>query len=495
MDKHQASVADQPAAVTAGKFFTITNPATGESVAEVPEASVDDVNAAVQAARNAIETSDWAYDGQLRATVMLQWADRIAEDIDPLARELTRENGKVLGESRFEIGSQVGRIRYNAGLARTLGGKAYSLGREVFGVVAAEPMGVVAVISPWNWPVTLMVRDMAPALAAGNAVIVKPASQTAKVCADVVHHLTQCPDLPPGIVTVLTGPGSSVGQAIVEHPGIDMIAFTGDASTGRGLMRDAAPTLKKLSLELGGKSPMVICDDANLDKAIPELVSGIFTTTAGQICTAPSRVVVQRSIYEEVVKRLQAAVRAIRVGNGLDSGVQMGPLATRSQFDKVVSYIDLGRREATLIAGGDVLTDGEYRAGNFVAPTVFSDVAVDSRLVQDEIFGPVLVVQVFDTDQEAIELANATPYGLASAVWTENVHRAWRIARGIQAGTVWVNTYNRFYDEAEVGGYKQSGYGRMQGIEGLHEFTQTKHINFDDRGMEAGVGKADSIGA
>lgn len=471
------------------EFFDVIDPASGDVVTRVAQASSADVDKAVSAARTALATSDWAYDGALRAQVLLEWADKLSQNIESLARQLTRENGKIFGEARFEISSQVGVIRYNAGLARTISGRSHSLGREIFSVVAREPMGVVAVISPWNWPVTLMVRDMVPALAAGNAVIVKPASQTSGACLGVLRLLAECANLPPGILNVVVGRGSSVGQAIVEHPGIDMIAFTGEAETGRNLMRAAAQTLKKVSLELGGKSPMVVCADANLDKAVPELVSAVFTTTTGQICTAPSRLVVESSIHDEVVERLRALVGTLQVGNGFEAGVRMGPLTTRSQLEKVLSYIELGRRDATLVAGGRALNEGSLKNGNFVEATIFDDVPLDSPLAREEIFGPVLVVQTFTGDAEAIQLANATPYGLSSAVWTDNLQRAWRLSRAIQAGTVWVNTYNRFYPEMEVGGYKESGVGRMAGIDGLLEFTQTKNINFDNRDASAGIGR------
>ncbi len=489
MERYSSFIDGEWTDANRAECLDITDPASGETVAQVAQASAAEVDRAVTAARKALDSSDWACDGALRAAVMLEWANRLSQQVEPLASQLTRENGKVLGEARFEIGSQVGVIRYNAGLARTVSGRAQSLGRDVFGVVAREPMGVVAVISPWNWPITLMIRDMAPALAAGNALIVKPSSQTVGVAIEVLRLLASCPGLPPGILNVVAGTGRTVGQAIVEHPDVDMIAFTGDASTGRALMASAAASLKKLALELGGKSPMVVCADANLDRAIPELVSAAITTTSGQICTAPSRLVVERSIRAEVVERLRTAVSSIRVGSGLDPASQMGPLTTREQMAKVNRYVELGRREARLVAGGEPVRDPALARGAFVMPAVFDDVSPDSALVRDEIFGPVLVIQSFEGDAEAIRVANQTPYGLASGVWTENLNRAWRLARAIKAGTVWVNTYNRFYPETEVGGYKASGVGRMAGIEGLNEFTQTKHINFDGRGAEAGVGK------
>lgn len=457
----------------------ITDPATGKEVSRIPALTSEHVDAAVKAAERAMEESRWASDGRLRADVLSEWADRIAKNVDELAKQLTLENGKLLGEAKFEICNQVNVIRYNAGLARTVCGRSQSFGPDVMGVVVREPMGVVAVISPWNWPISLMVRDMAPALAAGNALLCKPASQTAGVSIDVLKLLAECEGLPSGILSMLTGSGSKVGHSMVEHPGIDMIAFTGDGSTGKQITRDAADTVKKIALELGGKSPFVICSDANLEKAIPELVSAVFTTTCGQICTAPSRLLVESSLKQEVCERLKDAIANIRIGNGMDPQSQMGAISTRSQYEKVLSYIEMGKKEATLVAGGEPVEGVDLSVSNFVAPSIFSDVDRHSPLVQEEIFGPILTVQTFDTDDEAIELANDTPFGLASAVFTENLHRAWYLSRRIKAGTVWVNTYNRFYAETEVGGYKESGVGRMAGHDGLMEFTQTKHINFD----------------
>ncbi len=262
MKIYQIPVCGGSERVVTESYFDITNPANGEIVSRIPKMTATDVDRAVSAATGAMDETDWAHDGVLRAKVMLQWADRLEGNIKSIARQLTLENGKLIGEATYEVSSQVGVIRYNAGLARTVSGRSHSLVRDSFAVVAREPIGVVAVISPWNWPVTLMIRDLAPALAAGNAILVKPASQPAGVSLDVLRLLIEETDLPSGIVHAITGSGRSAGQAMVVHPGIDMIAFTGDSSTGRNIMRDASPTLKKTALELGGKSPMVVCADA-----------------------------------------------------------------------------------------------------------------------------------------------------------------------------------------------------------------------------------------
>ena len=478
MKKYVAYVAGEWVGAGVG-CNVIVDPASGKEVSGVPALTPRHVDGAVWAARQALAQSSWATDGRLRADVMLQWAERVEKSVDALARRLTLENGKLLSEAKFEIGNQVNVIRFNAGLARTLSGNSHSLGSGVMGVVVREPMGVVAVISPWNWPISLLVRDLAPALAAGNAVLSKPASQTAGISIEMLRLLVECEGLPTGIVGMLTGSGGSVGQAMVEHPGVDMIAFTGDGSTGKGIARDAAPTVKKVALELGGKSPFVLCADADMDKAISTLVRFIFLTTCGQICTAPSRLLVESSVKKAVCERLAQAIDGIRVGPGLDPASQMGAITTRGQYEKILGFVELGKKEATLVAGGEPVADVDHANCNFIAPAIFTDVDPQSPLVQEEIFGPVLTVQSFASDEEAVHLANDTPFGLASGVFTQSLDRAWFLSRGIKAGTVWVNNYNRFYAETEVGGYKESGVGRMAGFDGLHEFTQTKHINFD----------------
>lgn len=461
------------------RYTDIINPANGKAVSRVPALGRHDVDAAVSAAQEALRTSNWAHDGRLRSEVLLQWADKLANKVDKIAERLVLENGKVLREARFEVANQIQVIRYNAGLARSLAGRTHSLGRHVTGLVTVEPMGVVAIISPWNWPITLLTRDLAPALAAGNATLCKPASQTAGATAEFLATLAEVEGLPPGILSVVTGSGSTVGQAMVEHPDIDMIAFTGDGSTGQRILRDAAPTFKKIVLELGGKSPFVICADADLDKAAGELASAIFTTTTGQICTAPSRAIVETSCLEEVAERLRGIVANITLGDGFDEKTTMGPLTTQEQYDKVVSHIKEAKETCRLVAGGDLPDARSASDGFFVGPAIFTDVPPEAPLLQKEIFGPVLTLQNFDTDEQAVALANSTSFGLSAAVFCNDLNRTMQLSRQIRAGTVWVNTYNRFYPETEVGGYGDSGIGRMAGETGLREFTQTKHINLD----------------
>ncbi|MFS8522651.1 MAG: aldehyde dehydrogenase family protein, partial [Micromonosporaceae bacterium] len=349
----------------------------------------------------------------------------------------------------------------------------------VHGVTLREPVGVVAVITPWNWPLTLLTRSLAPALAAGNAVVVKPASLTPAVTIAALAPLAADPELPEGVLSCVVGSGDVVGTALVTHPGVDMIAFTGETTTGVNVMKLAADGLKKVALELGGKSPNLVFADAPMDKALAGAVAAAFTSS-GQICTAGSRLLVERSIADEFLERLAERVRALRVGDGLDPATDIAPVVSRSQQRAILDYIDLGRTEGEIIAGGTPLTDERYAAGCYVPPTVVTGLPPQSRLIQEEIFGPVLAVQVFDDEDEAIALANCTDYGLSAGLWTSNLQRAWRVSRELQAGTVWINTYNRFYSELEVGGVKRSGVGRQQGQVGLEEFTEVKSLNFDN---------------
>lgn len=462
-----------------GDAFESTDPATGELVAALATSTANDVEAAVGAAVAATRSA-WASDGELRARVLYGFAQALRGNEDRLAELLTREQGKTIHEARIEIAGSAKMTEYYAGLARLVYGRSTVLGAEVTGVVLREPVGVVAVITPWNWPLTLLVRSLVPALAAGNATVVKPASITPAITVEALALLAAQPGLPEGVLGCVLGSGAVVGEALVGHEGVDMIAFTGETETGIRVMKRAADGLRKVALELGGKAPNVVFADANLDKALAGTGNAIFTT-CGQICTAGSRLLVEDSIHDQFLEQLAASTNALRVGDGLDPSSQLGPLASAAQRDKVLVYVERGKAEATLVAGGTLLEGEPYEAGNFVSPAIFADLPADSTLIRDEIFGPVLTVQRFSDEAEAVALANDTEYGLAAGLWTQNLDRAWRVGRAIRAGTIWINTYHHFYDEAEVGGFKRSGIGRQQGLEGLYEFTETKHLNFDGK--------------
>jgi acyl-CoA reductase-like NAD-dependent aldehyde dehydrogenase len=465
--------------VTSGESFGDTDPATGALVAVVRSSTVDDVSDAVARANAAFSSSPWRNGGALRSRVLWRFAERLRANIDELAELLSREQGKSLREARTEVLAAANLTDYYAGLARSVYGRSMALGDTAHGVVLPEPLGVIAVITPWNWPLQLLMRSLAPALAAGNAVVVKPASLTPAITVRALSLLAADPDLPEGILTVLLGAGSVIGDALVEADGVDMICFTGESATGSSIMRKAATRIRKVALELGGKSPNVVFADADLDKAVAGALDAFLTTT-GQICTAGSRLLVERSVAGEFVDALVARADALSLGDQLDPTTTLAPLVSGSQRASVEQYIDRARAEGTVLTR-DRRPEGELSEGAFVPPTIVADLPMESAVVQEEIFGPVLTVHAFDDEDEAVALANGTQFGLAAGVWTRDVDRAWRMGRGIRSGTVWVNTYHHFYAETEVGGFGASGLGRQGGVQGLYEFTETKHINFDSK--------------
>lgn len=453
------------------------DPANGELVATVAVSSIEDVDRGICRASQAVRHSAWRNDGALRARVLFRWAERMRENTEGLAELLTREQGKTLGQARGEVASSINMIEFNAGLARAIYGRSLALKEGVHGVVLREPVGVVAAITPWNYPLNLTIRAVAPALAAGNAVLVKPASLTPAIVVAAMSLLAD-DELPADIATTVVGPGGTVGDLLVTHPDVDMVAFTGDSTTGINVMKSAADTLKRVSLELGGKSPNIVFADADLEKALAGAENAIFSA-AGQICTAGSRLLLERSIRDEFLERLVKRAESMRVGDGLDPATEMGPLVSASQKQTVLDYIAIGRSEGTVLAGGMAPEGAVYERGNFVRPTIVSDLPAGSRLVAEEVFGPVLAVQTFEDEDEAVAIANSSEFGLACGLWTNDLNRSWRLGRAIESGTIWINTYHHFYAEMEVGGFKRSGIGRQQGVDGLLEFTETKHLNFD----------------
>lgn len=454
------------------------NPATGEIVGYAQNSTVADVEEAIDAVYRAFQESDWGWNPKRRYEALLGLAQKMEENLEYLARLLTMEQGKTIRESRLELTGCIDTLKYFAGAARTVFGRSIQLEPNNFGVIVKEPIGVVGIISPWNWPALLMIREMAPALAAGNGVIVKPASLTPAISVEIFKLIAQVPQFSKGIVSIVTGPGRAIGAAMATSKKIDMISFTGDTSTGKTIMEMATSNIKKLALELGGKSPNVVFPDVNLDKAIPIIGRSIFIS-AGQICMAGSRLLVHEAIKDEVLTRLKDYAEQLKVGNGLDETVDMGPLVSQSQVDLVGEYCEIGRREGKIVTGGYRLSGGEYDKGYFFAPTIIDELPANCRVLKEEIFGPVLAVQTFSSDDEALALANDSDFGLSAGVWTSDLNRALRMSKGIKAGTVWVNTYNKNFPEAEFGGYKQSGLGRTRGIDGLMEYCETKHIHFE----------------
>ncbi|MPZ13395.1 MAG: aldehyde dehydrogenase family protein [Chloroflexi bacterium] len=458
-------------------MLEVRDPGNGELVYRAPNSTLDDARDAVSAAKTAMEATDWGDNPGQRATALSKLAHALRSSIDWLAPLLTREGGKPLSVSRAEVLRGAEAIEYYAGLARNVYGRSTMLAPDSLAILLREPVGVVSIIVPWNMALSLLTRPLAPALAAGNAVVIKPSSATPGATAEFVQMIDAIPEFPKGMVNFVVGPGSTVGAELVKHPDVDMVSFTGDTSTGKEIMKMAADTLKKVGLELGGKSPNVVFADADFDRAVRGALNAASMFHAGQVCIAGSRLLVEETVHDRFVQRLTEMANRLRVGHGLKEGVQAGPLINEGQLTRVLDYVEVGKREAELVTGGHRLTEGELEKGYFIAPTVFDRVPVTAKIAQDEIFGPVLAVQAFKDEDEAVEIANSTVYGLAGAVWTNDISKAIRMAKKIKSGMVWVNTFGKLYPAGEMGGYKQSGVGRQYGLEGLWEFTELKHIN------------------
>ncbi|MDD2371057.1 MAG: aldehyde dehydrogenase family protein [Firmicutes bacterium] len=450
----------------------------GTAVSKCAMSNLEDVSEAVAVAKIAFETEDWSNNPRKRSKALLAWAAKLKERISELATELSWQVGKPYKEAFGEMMGAIGYLEYYAGAARTLYGSTTSIDENTLSVMCREPVGVIGVIVPWNYPITLLMRDMAPALAAGNTCIVKPAEQTSGITMKVISLLEGIPEFPVGVVNAITGKGSLIGNALVKHKDVDMIDFTGSVDVGKEIMQQAADTMKKLSLELGGKSASIIFADADMEKALPYALKSIFSN-AGQLCTSASRILVEESISEEFLSRLKTMTEALVVGNPLDQSTEMGAMNTPVQMETVLAYIEEGKKQGQLLTGGYRVTENGLGKGYFVAPTIFVNLPFDSALVQEEIFGPVLCVQTFKTEEEAIFYANGTCFGLASGVWSQNIDRAMRVSKKMRAGTTWVNCYNRLMPECETGGYKQSGIDRAGGIEGINKFTEVKHLCID----------------
>lgn len=465
-------------AAASGGTEPIFCPCDGRLVSEVPASGVEDVERAVAAARRAFDEGRWAFDPRLRSQCLLAWAAAMRAHHEELAVRLSLETGKPIREARFELNSSIGYVEYYAAAARTLYGTSTAVEPGLLSVLAREPSGVVAVITPWNYPITLLMRDMAPALAAGCTCVLKPATQTTGCTLEVLELLDGIAEFPKGVVNAVSGRGSVTGAALADHPDVDMISLTGGLETGRTIMQTAARTMKKVSLELGGKSPNIIFADADLDKALPFALKAIFMN-AGQLCTVGSRLVLEESLVDTFLPRLKAEVEKLRPGWCLDEATDLGPVISQEQMDKILGYIESGRQCSRLITGGHRLTEGGLDKGFYIAPTILLDPPMDAKVVQEEIFGPVLVVQTFRTREEALAIANGTTYGLASAVWSRDVDKAMWVARRLRAGSAWVNCYNKLLPECETGGYKQSGMDRAGGIEGMLKYTEVKHLCID----------------
>ncbi len=460
---------------TGGRTFTSLDPATGKPLAEVTEASSEDVDRAVAAARGALEDEAWAHmDPSQRGRLLFRLGQLIREDLEGMARLETLDVGKPLKEAKGDVTYAAWTFEYFAGMADKLQGETIPVPGDRFDYTLVEPLGVTAHIVPWNYPIVLASRGIAPALAAGNAVVVKPSS-LAPLTNLRLAELAGKAGLPKGVYNVITGSGPSVGSTLAAHPDVDGITFTGSAATGKEIMRRAADHVTPVILELGGKCPNIVFPDVEQDRALRGVLRGIFTN-AGQMCWAGSRLLVQEEIHRDFVGKLAEQAGRMRVGSGLDDKTDMGPLVSDGQVHRVLEYIDIGKEEGAKLVAGGGRAKGEAAGGFYLQPTVFDDVTPDMRIAREEIFGPVLSVLAFGDLDEAVRIANGTEYGLCAGLWTRRLDIAHHAAARLQAGMVAVNEYPITFPQAPFGGYKESGIGHEQGMGAVYHYTRTKNV-------------------
>jgi acyl-CoA reductase-like NAD-dependent aldehyde dehydrogenase len=460
-----------------GQTFATTNPATEEKITDIASAGEADVDAAVRAARAQMEPgSAWQkMKPRDRAKILWRIADMLTSRAGEIGRIETIDNGKPIFESEFvDTPAAAECLYYFAGWSGKVTGETIPIAENAFTYTLREPVGVVGAITPWNFPLMLAVWKIAPALACGNTVVIKPASNTSLSLLKFAEYAKEC-GLPAGVLNVVPGRGSVVGNTLVDHPGVDAIAFTGSTEVGKGLMARAAKTLKKVSLELGGKSPNIVFADADLEAAARGALNAIFYGK-GEVCAAGSRLLVEEGAHDELMSKITERANKMVAADPLHPKTRLGALVSKEQMETVLSYIEAGKSDgAKLVAGGE-RTDIGTGKGYFVKPTIFDDVEVGHRIAREEIFGPVLATIRFKDADDAIAKGNATVYGLAAAVWTRDISKAHKIARSIKAGTVWINSYNLYDPALPFGGFKESGFGRDQGRDALEKYTQTKSV-------------------
>ena len=459
-----------------GETFDTVNPATNETIGRMAKAGLPEVERAVTAARRAFDTGPWPRMTPLeRSRILHRIATLLRERLPELARLETQNCGKIIVESRGDVTSAANCFEYYGNLATQLWGEQIPMNGPLLDYTRREPVGVCAQIVPWNFPLLMAAWKLAPALAAGNTLILKPASVT-PITAIILGGICQAAGVPEGVVNVLTGPGKEIGQALAAHPGVDKVAFTGETETGRQIMATAAGTIKKVSLELGGKSPNIVFPDTNLEEAVNGSLFAVFTN-AGQRCTARTRLFLHRDIHDDFLAEFARKARQIRIGDPLRHETQMGPVISPQQERRILGMCQQARQEgAELITGGQKVDRAELGSGNFIAPTVFAQVRSDMRLAQEEVFGPVLAVIPFATEDEMLAMANSTIYGLAATIWTNDIKRAHTLAHRLQAGNVSINYPTVNPPEAPFGGYKQSGIGRELSRHVMDLYTQVKNV-------------------
>ena len=483
MKKQRMLIGGQWVEPASGTWFESVNPFTAAPWALIPRGGKEDVDRAVAAARSAYCDGEWRkLTASARGALLRRLADLIAAEAPALSEIETTDNGKLIAEMRGQLNYIPQWFHYFGGLADKIEGRVVPIDKPgVFNFTREEPLGVVAAITPWNSPLLLAAWKLAPGLAAGNTFVWKP-SEFSSASALAFGGLFERAGFPPGVVNIVTGFGNEVGEPLIAHRDVAKVAFTGGDRTGEHVYQLAARGLKRVTLELGGKSANIVFDDADLDEAVKGVVSGIFAAT-GQTCIAGSRALIHRPIHENFTERLLAMAKTARMGNPLDFATQVGPITTRPQYEKVLDYIRIAKEEgAVCLLGGAPAQRPECGSGWFVEPTIFTGVKPGMRIAQEEVFGPVLSIIPFDTEDEAVRIANGTVYGLAAGVWTTSIRRALMMSERLEAGTVWVNTYRAVSYMSPFGGYKRSGIGRESGIDAMREYLQTKSVWIDIAG-------------
>lgn len=459
-----------------GERAASVNPATGDRLGEFAAAGVTEAETAIAAARRTFDESSWAHEPRRRSQVLLEFADRLEARKEDLAYRLALENGKLIGDCRHEIAGAIAEARYYAGLARNIFGRVIELDRGLHATLAREPAGVVGVIVPWNAPIALLLRSLAPVIASGCTAVVKAAPQTALVNAAVFAELAAIEALPQGGVNMLVETGNEVAKRLVASADVDLISYTGSTEVGKRIMEAAAKTLKRLNLELGGNAPCVVFADADLGKAAAGIARAALGH-AGQICVAASRVIAHESIATELAQRLAQRFSAVKLGLADDPSTELGPLIDTPSRDRIGELVGEATAYGEVVVAGGV--PAELARGAFITPSLVRLAKPGSRLVTEEVFGPILSLQSFAQEDDAVAKANAGRFGLAASVWTRDQQRGRRVAARIKSGSVWINGHMRLFPEIETGGYRESGIGRLHGVEGLEAFLQTKAVTWE----------------